>query len=115
MKNILSILALATSLLIVNSAQSQNQLLLGQDSLNQKIEDINLRLNNFSKRASIGNEVLAVGVILSLVGTSINLFADKAYANAGYGITILGGGLSTTGLIINLTANRKVRNRNYEN
>lgn len=116
MKNLIAIIALVTALLIVNAAGAQT---INNDST--QIEDINLRLDNFSIQHSTGNALVSTGAMVTGIGAAVTASetkkAYKPYAHEpiriGLPLVFVGGLTSTIGGIINMTAHRKVRSKKY--
>jgi hypothetical protein len=112
MKNLISILALVAALLFTNTMYSQTN-----DSLNQQIQNINLRLDKYSHQNHVGNNLVIWGAISSILGTAIMMSETHSYssgAKAGLFLVGTGAALTTSGLIVNITSHRKLRSNQYK-
>jgi hypothetical protein len=114
MKKLITILALVASLLIVSNSYSQTL-----DSVNIEIQDINLRLDKFSRQNHVGNGLLFYGVITTVIGTATMLGnKDDVYSSgfrAGVVFGVAGGMLTTSGLVVNLNSHNRLKSKNYYN
>lgn len=114
MKNLFSILALVAALLIVNSASAQTI---------QEIEEIELKLDRYSKQHTTANAMINIGAAVTTLGAYNYHHQMQAesqnYINQpppfGIPLMIAGGLTSFIGTIISSTAHRKLRSKKYNN
>jgi len=113
MKNLIAILTLTVALLFIGNIQAQSSQI-------RDIEDINLRMNAYSKQNSIGNgfiisgfltSVLGGGIIFSEYNNSPSLKPSKQTLNFGSGVLIVGTILTSTGVIINLNSHNRLKDK----
>lgn len=113
MKKLITVIALVAALLIVNSTQAQ--------TVEEKIDNIDLRLDRYSKQNSVGNGLLIYGLAAQFIGGFIlahsyspNLVAvHQNSIKVAKPIIITGAVLSTAGLIVNLNSHNRLKSKKY--
>ena len=102
MKTLIAILTLTFVLLFIGNIQAQSNEM-------KKINDINLRMDRYSKQNSTGNGFIIAGFLTSTIGGGI-IFSNNSKETLifGSGLLIAASALTATGIIINLNSHNRL-------